>query len=321
MRRVLVTGGSGFVGTNLVDYYLHSGVQVISLDVCEPRFQAHRLCWRRVDILDQQSLSSAIAEFEPTEVAHLAARTDLDESCGLIGYRVNTDGFANLLTALRTVPGLRRLFFASSMLVCHVGYRPRSDTDYRPTTTYGESKVLGEKLLRKAPLNELPWVIGRLTSIWGPWFGEPYRRFFELVGKRIYVNPSTSAATKTFGYVENTVHQIDRLLTADSAVEGHTYYLGDDPPLNVAEWADQIATEFGVRHPKRVPLGLLKVASRLGDVAALGGVRFPLTTFRFRNMTTDHVVDVRPIILMAGMSKVSTREGIRRTIKWLQDRH
>ena len=78
MRRVLVTGGSGFVGTNAVEYYARQGVPVLSLDVRAPVSSAHHRYWQRVDILDSKALESAVRSFAPTDVVHLAARTDLD---------------------------------------------------------------------------------------------------------------------------------------------------------------------------------------------------------------------------------------------------
>ena len=61
-----------------------------------------------------------------------------------------------------------------------IGYQPDSDTDYCPTTAYGASKALGEEAVRAAQL-DVPWVIVRPTSIWGPWFDIPYRTFFDSI--------------------------------------------------------------------------------------------------------------------------------------------
>src|SRR5688572_9329654 len=77
--RVLITGGSGFIGTNLVASLLAEGVPLVNLDVAEPLNQAHNGYWQQVDILDPARLTAAVQRFAPTHVVHLAARTDLGE--------------------------------------------------------------------------------------------------------------------------------------------------------------------------------------------------------------------------------------------------
>ena len=80
VERVLVTGGSGFIGTNLVQSYFKSGTPVLSVDTRPPRQPAHRAVWQRVDCSDSNAMRSVIDEFEPTHIVHLAARTDLQGS-------------------------------------------------------------------------------------------------------------------------------------------------------------------------------------------------------------------------------------------------
>lgn len=59
--RILVTGGSGFIGTNLVDYYLSKGEEVINFNIAPPKNAQHKPYWRKVDILDSVALRVEIA--------------------------------------------------------------------------------------------------------------------------------------------------------------------------------------------------------------------------------------------------------------------
>lgn len=132
MRRVLVTGGSGFIGTNLVAHHIACGDQVLNLDIAPPRQTAHVPNWQHVNLLDAPVLERTIAEFEPQVVLHMA---DL-RGVKVEDYAANTIGVSNLIGALRPLRDLRLAVFASSMLVCRIGYQPSSEDDYSPSTAY-----------------------------------------------------------------------------------------------------------------------------------------------------------------------------------------
>ena len=184
--RILVTGGSGFIGTNYIELLLKSGeTGFINLDNRSPRNAAHKSFWQECDLLDAPCLKKIIADFLPTHVVHLAAKTGLDEF-RLDAFAANMDGVENLLFALEEVPSVERVIFTSSLLVCRMGYVPEHDTDYQPTTLYGQSKVEGEKIIRTQKNLPYAWTIIRPISIWGPWGEEPYKNFFKAIAQGWY---------------------------------------------------------------------------------------------------------------------------------------
>lgn len=320
MSRVLVTGGSGFIGTNLIERSIARGDTVLNLDIRPPRNPAQRPYWKNVDLLDSANLYRALHEFEPDVILHMGARTDFDGVC-LSDFAANTVGVENLLAAIEGVGSLRRIIFASSRLVCRIGYQPKNETDYCPSTVYGESKMLGERLVRDAG-NRIPcpWIIVRPTSIWGPWFEEPYKTFFLAIARGRYVHPGSRQILKSFGFVGNTVHELQGLLEAPAdLVSGRTLYLADYPPIDVAVMANAIQQELRARPIRTVSVGLLRLAGWGGDcIKTLGWRHPPLTSFRLNNLLTPMVHDLEPLQAVVGALPHSMEEGVRITVDWLR---
>ncbi|MFZ4689779.1 MAG: NAD-dependent epimerase/dehydratase family protein [Polymorphobacter sp.] len=317
-RRLLITGESGFIGTNVLDWAQAQGWAVINLDSVPPRNPAQAGLFRRVDICDRAALQAAFDDFAPDDVIHLAARTDLLGQ-NLDDYAANTTGTANLLAVLATQPQVRRTLFASSMLVCRLGYIPSGVTDYAPNTPYGASKVESERLVRAADPERRRIILFRPTSIWGPWFGEPYRNFFDAVVAGIYVHPAGGSTRRSYGYIDNAVAQIAALLDApETALGDELYHLADYAPVDIGAWADMIAAASGRRRPLRIPMPAAKAAALAGDgLQLLGWKRPPMTSFRLSNMRMNAVQDTGPMAALCPDLPVSIGEGVSRTVAWM----
>ena len=265
-------------------------------------------------------MCGAVKAFAPDLVLHLAARTDLDGKT-VADYAANVTGVDNMVTAAMDCSAVKRVVFASSRLVCRIGYQPTSETDYCPTTAYGQSKVEGEQLVRaRAATAPWDWIQVRPTSIWGPWFGVPYKLFFDAVARGRYVHPQGLQILKSFGFVGNTVRQLAAISSADrSLIDKRTIYLADYPPIDAGEMAAIIRSELGLPIGREVPLWLLKVAAGAGDVGkALGWKQPPLTSFRLANLVTPMVHDLAPLQAIAGTLPYSMKDGVRLTIAWMR---
>ncbi|MDR3142065.1 MAG: NAD(P)-dependent oxidoreductase [Tannerellaceae bacterium] len=317
-ERYLITGGSGFIGTNLINSMIDdNSIELLSIDISEPKIETHKKRWKQISLTDLNNLEEVIGKFSPTIVIHLGARTDLDGKT-LNDYNANIEGVRNLLKILNKVQGLKRAIFASSMYVCKPGYIPKDFEDYCPHTIYGESKVLTEKIIR----NHNPqyvWSIIRPTSIWGPYFGEPYNLFFKIVLSRKYFHMGNRACSKTYGYIDNTIYQIQSILESDEQkINKKIFYLGDYTPYNITEWSNEIALEAGFKIPE-IPYFIFRCGGWVGDLLKNTGVTFPMTSFRLRNMTTDNIINLDLIKEIAPHLPVSRKEGVRRTIEWIKN--
>lgn len=320
-QRVVVTGGSGFIGTNLVQALLDDGIEVINFDTLSPRNPAHAKWWRQVSLEDAATLQKELVAFNPTHIYHMGARTDL-LSDQLGEYGANTSGLVNLIDACKQLPQLRRVIYASSRLVCKIGYQPKSETDYCPTTAYGESKVEGEKIVRARVGDAHVWTIVRPTSIWGPWFDIPYRTFFDTVRAGRYFHPGGVQVRKSFGFVGNSVHQLRRIMNAPAdEVNRRTFYIGDYDAIDVYAFAQTISREFGSGAIKTLPLSLLKLMALAGDtLQKLGYKNPPLTSFRLDNLCTNMLHDFGDLPAVTGPLPFSAEQGVKQTVGWMQRR-
>lgn len=315
MGKYLVTGGSGFIGTNLISDLLKEGNEVLSIDIQNPKLSEHQSVFKKIDLLDFENLEKWVLEFNPDYVIHLGARTDLNGKT-LEDYDANVQGVKNLLKILDRLSSLERVIFTSSMYVCRPGYTPKSYEDYQPHTVYGESKVLTEKIIKETN-PEYEWTIIRPTSIWGPYFGEPYNLFFKIVLGRKYFHMGAKACKKTYGYIDNFIYELKAILNADTQlVNKKVFYLGDYEPYDISEWADEIAKEKGIKIPN-VPYAFFKLLAYTGDFLKILKIRFPMTSFRLNNMTTDNVYDLSDIQKIAPHLPVSRKAGTKVTVEWI----
>ena len=262
MEKILITGGSGFIGTNMVDYYLNKGIEILNVDIVKPLNPNHQLIWKKCDINDFNSISSVINSFNPTHILHLAAATGMDVS-NITHFKTNYDGVITLTKACKSCDTLKKIVFTSSLLVCERGYVPKHDEDYKPDSLYGESKVMSEEKIRNSNL-ESAWSIVRPTAVWGPWFRSSYTSFFQLIKKGMYVNPGKKRLPKPATYVGNTVYMMDKILHSNDA-NGKVYYLADYPDYSIQEWAKSIANNLEAKEPIAIPRILINGIAKFGD--------------------------------------------------------
>ncbi|HKM48923.1 MAG TPA: NAD(P)-dependent oxidoreductase [Terriglobales bacterium] len=320
MNRIIVTGGSGFIGTNLIQHCFAGGHEVLNIDLRPPKDPAAPGSFVQADILDRHVLIETVRDFDPEYIIHLAARTDLDGTTDG-DYDANIQGVSNIVAASKEAPKLKRAIFASSMYVCKLGYVPRHDDDYCPHTAYGHSKQVGEQLVRQQAGDKFCWTLVRPTSIWGPWFNVPYRGFFDTVRKGFYVHPTGYEIRRSYGFVLNTVVQISRLLEVaeNDMVHGKVFYVADYEPTDPLYWAQTIADRFGSRQIRRVPIAAMRLGARVGDFLKSAGMRNPpLSSFRLNNLLTNAVFDLNPTRQVAGDLPYTLEQGVQITVDWMR---
>lgn len=317
--RYCILGGSGFIGTNMIWELRKHDSDILNLDTAQPLDASQNIFWKYCDILDHNNLLLNFDTFRPEIVIHLAARTDCDENTTVEeGYKTNTQGTSNVLSAIKTTPSVQRVIITSSQYVCGPGYTPKGDEDFAPHTVYGASKAESERLTRKAGLN-CTWTIVRPTNIWGPWHMRYRREFWNILKKGLYVHPGGAPVIRSYGYVENVVWQIIRLakLPKDQ-VDGKVFYLGD-PPADIYEWTNAFSMALRGRPARKVPRILLSSLGAAGSFLGLLGIKAPITLSRYRSMTTDYPTSIADTTELLGSPPFSLKQGVTRTAAWLRE--
>lgn len=314
MSRILITGGSGFIGTNMVAVAQAMGHEVMNLDLARPLFGPHTPLWTRANLLDRDAIGVAFDRFQPEMVVHLAAVTDCDPSSDLEHYAPNIAGVHNLLHAVKRTPNVQRLIMTSTQFVCRPGYVPESDDDYSPHTIYGQSKVETERATRAAGLG-CAWSIIRPTNIWGPWLLR-HLPFYRLMRRGLYWHPGTECI-RTWGFVGNVVDQINRLLDLPAdLVDGLTLYVGD-PPMRLRDISNAFSRGLRGRDVRTAPSWMLQNLARFGDLARRVRIPFPLHSARYRAMTEDYIVNMEPTYAVLGAPAFSIQDGVAAVGNWL----
>jgi len=272
--KVLVTGGSGFLGSHVAEQLAKEGHTVVAL----VRKSSNR---KFLSSLKNVELAEGSVEDKP---AIDKAMKDVDavvHSAGLVKARseaeffeCNTQGTVNLLEAAKEhAPKLRRFVHVSSLEACGPSEdgSPVPLDQESPVTKYGRSKLAAEKevLARK---NELPVVILRPAAIYGPRDVEIYEAF-KAARRRQYPVIGNGQMIACYTYGPDCAKACIRAIESDIP-SGNIYFVDDGEPLSMAKAMGELLPEaLGTAPLVRfgVPFPLLRAAS-LG-IEAYGKVR------------------------------------------------
>jgi UDP-glucose 4-epimerase len=260
MRRALITGGAGFIGSTLADRLLHDGVEVAILD--DFRTGRHEFITGALergadlfegDVLDDAVLRAAVEGADT--VFHLQANADVRH--GLEhpqrDLQQNTIATSNVLEAMRAA-GAHRICFSSTGSVygdAHVTPTPEDGPFPIQTSLYAASKVAGEGMIGAyAHGFGFTGLIFRFVSVLGERYTHghviDFYRALKADPSRLHVL-GDGRQTKSYLYVQDCV---DAILTA-TAHHGddagtYIYNLGTDETVTVDDSIATITTQMGV---------------------------------------------------------------------------
>jgi UDP-glucose 4-epimerase len=310
--RALVTGGAGFIGSNLVDRLLmagHSAVAYDNFSTGQERFldralrcAGGRFTLVRGDILDQSALASAMRGADV--VFHLAANADVRHGTEHPDrdLQQNTIGTFNVLEAMRT-NGVKRIAFSSTGSIYgepEIFPTPEHAPFPTQTSLYGASKLAGEALVQAYCEGfGFQGYIFRFVSILGERYSHGH--VFDFY-KHLRENPNeltvlgNGEQRKSYLHVQDCV---DAILTAlERATDRvNVFNLGTDEYCHVRESIGWITGELRLS-PKLAYTG--------GERGWIGDSPFIF-------------LDCRKIRALGWTPKLSIREGVVSTLRYLQE--
>jgi len=174
--KILVTGGAGFIGSNVVDTLVKEGHEVTVVDNLSTGKEENinpEVKFYNIDLLDIESLEFVFREFKPDVVNHHAAQIDVRKSVEDPAFDAETNIIGSInLFELSINYGVRRIIFSSTggALYGELENLPASeDTPIEPLSPYGVAKYCAENYLNYFKrLYGVERVILRYANVYGP---------------------------------------------------------------------------------------------------------------------------------------------------------
>lgn len=252
--KVLVTGGAGFIGSNLVDGLIQEGHNVVVVDDLSTGSKANVNAQAQLIKLDvtRKKLKQVFAKHQPEVVFHLAAQVDINKSTQdpVWDARQNILGSINLLENCKNF-GVKKIIFSSSAGVYgDSGKVPTLEDDLlRPPSPYGIGKLAIEHYLEYYfKTYNLPYIILRYANAYGPrqisnGEGAVVSIFCELIsaGKPPRID-GDGQQTRDYVYVEDIIKANLLALQSDKVA---TYNIGTELETSVNDLAVLIKRVIG----------------------------------------------------------------------------
>ena len=293
---ILVTGGTGFVGSHLIKRMRQEGIPVRAI-VRDPD-KARALNNLGVDVVkgdvsDTDSLEKATIGVE--RIIHLVGI--IQEVAGATFQRVHVDGTRNLLDAARK-SGVRHFFYQSAL-----GTRPNAKSEYH------KSKWAAEELVRASGIS---FTILRPSLIYGP--GDQFTiRLSEMIRLSPVLPVIGSGRSKVQPiFIDDVATCIVTAVTSDCCLN-EIYEIGGPDQLTYEEVTVAIADAMGVKRPTlHLPLFFMKsMATVLKAVLP----KPPVTTDQLIMLQEDTVCTMRDIRDAFGIEPLGFREGLEKFIR------
>ncbi|UCC81015.1 MAG: NAD-dependent epimerase/dehydratase family protein [Candidatus Zixiibacteriota bacterium] len=323
MKKVLVTGSNGFVGSHICETLLESGYRVRAL-------VRHTSNLANLKGLDLELFYGDLNDFDSLlkAVEGVAAVVNNGGLTKTIDpdmfYKVNSEGTDNILKAiLQSNPGLERFIQISSSAACGPSNTKSpisEDHPPKPLTIYGKSKLEGERIAISYG-EKIPVTILRPSAIYGPRDGEMLS-FFKIIKWGIKPTFGVGECYINFTYAKDFARAVVKSIESDVA-SGGIYFVTEKRIYSYSEAGDIIS---GVLNRKgldiHIPVKVLEFAGGLSEMIARKRGKAAI-------FTKDKAIEISQKYWLVTSDKIerdmgfiastSFREGVERTVRWYKE--
>lgn len=284
--KILISGGTGFVGTNISKYLLSKGTfNIIGLE--RKKTAAQTILWEELEETEIPLDTEVFIHL--TGKAHdLSGGADEDEY-----MKVNVDLTKKLFQKFTTHPTATKFIFLSSVKAAAdtVEHILTEEVIPTPQTPYGRSKLAAETYLLNAPLPAHKKVyILRPCIIHGPGNKGNLNLLYNVIKKGIPYPLGAFNNQRSFLSIGNLCFIIEQLLVRD--ISAGIYNIADTDPISTNHLVKLIGNSL---HKKArvlsIPRFLINGLSRISDV-----LKLPLNSQQVRKMTDNYVVSNKKIL-------------------------
>jgi UDP-glucuronate 4-epimerase len=264
MKRILITGGAGFIGSHVAQYFLKAGHEVSIIDDLNdfyaPAFKEENLeevrktgpvQFHRCDICDAERVTRIVGDASPDVIVHLAARAGVRPSLEqpLLYEQVNIYGTMVLLEACRTL-GVRKFVFASSSSIYGVANQVpfrENDTAALPISPYAATKIAGEKICYTySHLYGIGIAALRFFTVYGPRQRPDLaiRKFTEMIDRGVPIPVfGDGSSSRDYTYIDDIVSGVVAASELDCSFE--VFNLGNAHPVGLITLIRTIEKSLG----------------------------------------------------------------------------
>lgn len=255
-KRVLVAGGAGFVGSQLVRELIDVGADVA---VYDNFLHGRRVNLEEVkneiqivvgDVLDEWKLSKTFQSFRPSYVFNLVGDTYVPTAYDVPKrfFRINVEGAINVLMASKMFDIERVLYVSSTEVYGEARFVPMGeDHPLDPANTYAVSKLAADRVCYTFHKeHDIPVIIARIYNSYGPRETEPYviAEIITQLSKDNIVHLGNIEAKRDFTYVADTARGLLETICSDIP-DGEAVNIGSNKIFSIKELVGMIAELLG----------------------------------------------------------------------------
>lgn len=307
MRKILITGGAGFIGFYLSKALLEKGEHVIGIDNLNDYYEVSlkeaRLAilkpfpgyeFRKIDIADKAVVDALFAEEKPEIVVNLAAQAGVRYSIENPQAYVDSNlvGFFNILEACRHNPVKHLLYASSSSVYGNQQKTPFSVEDPvdHPISLYAATKKSNELMAHAyCHLYGIPCTGLRFFTVYGP-MGRPDMAYFSFAKKIFAGQPiqvfNNGDLYRDFTYIDDIVKGVESMLDHppvpnEAGDQYKVYNIGNNTPVKLMDFIETLENALGKKAEKVfLPMQPGDVYQTYADVTEL------MKDFDFKPSTT-----------------------------------